>query len=325
VSNRDRIGWIGVGRMGRPLVTRLLRAGCDVTIYNRTRAKAESLVELGARLVDTAAELADRDIVFSVVSASDDFEAVMTGPSGVLSNPNIRPRVLVDSSTISAAASARVRVAVERAGAQLVAAPISGNGEHVARGGALFAVSGPAAAVELVRPYLEVLGRGAHHVGDGDAARLVKIAHNQLLGAIIQSLVETTLLIEAAGLDRRRYLDFINASALGSVFSTYKTAALVDLDWSPTFSATLLRKDLDLGLDAAAELGIALPVSSVVRDEVQSTIDAGYGEQDFAALLITQAAAYGLTLKSPAGVEPSRDRTRSDERHVTHDTERSSS
>jgi 3-hydroxyisobutyrate dehydrogenase-like beta-hydroxyacid dehydrogenase len=301
---RHRLGWIGVGKMGRPLVARLLEAGCDVAIYNRTRMKAESLGDLGARVVDSPVALADRDLVFSVVSASDDFEEVMTGRRGVLSDQDVAPRVLVDSSTISAAASARVRAAAAAAGTQLVAAPISGNGEHVARGHALFAVSGPTEAVALARPYLEILGRGVHHVGDGDAARLVKISHNLLLGAVIQSLVETSLLVEAAGLDRRRYLEFINDSALGSAFSTYKTPALVDLDWTPTFSATLLRKDLDLGLDAAAELAVALPVTTAVREQVQSAIDAGYGEQDFAALLATQAAVSGLPLTAAARGEP---------------------
>jgi 3-hydroxyisobutyrate dehydrogenase len=293
-----RIGWIGVGRMGLPLVTRLLDRGCDVAVYNRTRAKAEPLAALGATVVDSPRELADRQIVFSTVAGPADFTAVMLdGEAGLLSDPHAAPQVLVDCSTISADASASVRAAATRRGATLLAAPISGNGKHVASGGALFAVSGPESEMSTVRPYLEILGRGAHYIGDEDSARLVKIAHNLFLGAMIQSLIETSLLVEANGVSRRAYLEFINACALGSAFSAYKTPALLDLDWTTTFTSTLLRKDLDLGLDAAGEAALELPVTEAVREQVQAAIDAGHADDDFASMLTVQAAAAGIELR----------------------------
>jgi 3-hydroxyisobutyrate dehydrogenase len=295
-STDHRIGWIGAGNMGLPLVTRLVRAGCDVAVYNRTREKAEALIELGATVVDAPVALADRDIVFSVVAGPEAFTTVMLGDQGTLSDPAVAPRLLVDCSTISVEASAAVRAAAERRGTSLVAAPISGNGQHVASGGALFAVSGPEADVEMIRPYLEILGRGAHLLGDGDDARLVKIAHNLFLGAITQSLIETTLLVQASGISRRAYLDFINDSPLGSVFSGYKTPALVDLNWAPTFSTALLRKDLDLGLDVAAECGVELPVTAAVREQAQAAIEAGHAQEDFSVMLAVQATANGVDL-----------------------------
>jgi 3-hydroxyisobutyrate dehydrogenase-like beta-hydroxyacid dehydrogenase len=188
----------------------------------------------------------------------------------------------------------------QQRGAILLAAPISGNGRHVAAGGALFAVSGPPDAVNTIRPYLEILGRGMHHLGQGDDARLVKIAHNLFLAAIIQALVETTLLVEAAGISRRDYLEFINDSPLGSTFTGYKTPALIDLDWAPTFTTALLRKDLDLGLSAASSLGVELPVSATVREQVQAAIDAGHPDEDFAVLLAVQAQAQGIELACAA-------------------------
>jgi 3-hydroxyisobutyrate dehydrogenase-like beta-hydroxyacid dehydrogenase len=297
VTTAHRIGWIGVGNMGRPLVTRLLRAGCDVAVYNRTRAKAEPLAELGAKIVDLPIDLADREIVFSAVSGPDDFLSVMTGKHGVLSYEQKVPQLLVDCSTISAEASSTVRAAAEERGVVLLAAPISGNGNHVAAGGALFAVSGPEESFEIARPYLGILGRGAYYLGPEDNARLVKIAHNLFLGATIQSMIETTLLVQAAGISRRAYLDFLNDSALGSVFSGYKEPALVELDWSPTFPSTLLRKDLQLGLDAASKLGVDLPVTAVVRDLIQQTIDGGFADVDFAAMLVTQAQQAGIELQ----------------------------
>lgn len=283
--------------MGRPLVTRLLEAGCDVGVYNRTRASAESLGELGAEIVDEPSGLADRDIVFSTVAGPADFTAVMfDGPGALLGDAAHAPGVIVDCSTISVEASSAVRAAADARGTILLAAPVSGNGRHVASGGALFAVSGPEQAVEMVRPYLDILGRGAHYIGEQDTARLVKIAHNLFLGAVIQSLIETSLLMEGSGVSRRAYLDFINDSPMGSAFSGYKTPALLELDWTATFTTALLRKDLDLGLTAAAEVELALPVTAAVREQVQAAIDAGHADDDFASMLAVQAAAAGLDL-----------------------------
>lgn len=295
-----RIGWIGVGNMGRPLVTHLLSAGCDVAVYNRTRSKADALAELGATVVDAPVDLADRDIVFTTIAGSDDFVSVVLGPRGLLDGDGAGPALIVDCSTISVEASQRVRDAAAARGSAVLAAPVSGNGAAVERGAALFAVSGPADAAERVRPYLELMGRGVHYVGEGDGARVVKIAHNLLLGAIIQSLVETTILSHAHGISRRTYLDFINDSALGSTFSSYKSPALTELDWTPTFTSTLLAKDLDLGLDAAAAVGVALPVTESVRAQVQAAIDGGHAADDFAAMLAVQARAADLELLSEA-------------------------
>jgi len=300
-TRAHRIGWIGVGNMGRPLVTRLLEAGSDVTVYNRTRAKAEPLAELGATVVDTPAELAGTDIVFTVVSGPDDFKSVVLGEAGLLAGEGA-PELLVDCSTISLAASEEVRQAAAAQGTTLLAAPISGNGEVVASGAALFAVSGTEDAYATVQPYLEMMGRGSHFVGGGDAARIVKIAHNLVLGAVNQSLVETCLMAEAAGVDRAGYLEFLNDSALGSRFTAYKTPALVDLDWTPTFNCKMLRKDLDLGLEIAEETGARLPVTALARELLQAAIDAGRDEEDFAVLLEVQAEESGVAL-SPGGTK----------------------
>lgn len=286
----ERIGWIGVGRMGYPLVERLLVAGCDVAVYNRTRSKADPLAARGARIVEAAAELADCDVVFSVVAGPADFREVMLGQRGLLSRPDAVPAVIVDSSTISLQVSAEVRVLAARRGAELLAAPISGNGAEVAAGNALFAVSGSRAAYERIVPLLDLMGRGAHYVGEDDSARIIKIAHNLFLGAVIQSLVETTLLTEAHGIDKRAYLDFLNESPMGSTFTRYKAPQIIESDWAPTFTTALLAKDLDLGLEAAEGIGVELPLTGRVRDEVQRAIDAGQADMDFAVMYAVQAA-----------------------------------
>jgi 3-hydroxyisobutyrate dehydrogenase len=296
-----RIGWIGAGRMGSPMIARLLDAGYDVTVWNRTRGKADALEKLGATLADTPADLAECDVVFTMIAGSEDLKQVTIGPGGVLSRSDRAPAILIDSSTVSAEASAEVRAQADRVGTALLAAPVSGN-PKVAQAGLLsLVVSGPAEAFATARPILDALGRGATYVGEGDRARLVKICHNLALGVVAQTLAEITVLAEKGGISRTDFLHFFNDSVMGSMFSRYKTPALVTLDYAPTFTATLLLKDFDLGLDAAQELGVSVPVVAHVRELVAAMIDEGFADADFAALLSVQAKASGLELKPEPG------------------------
>src|SRR5215217_4711883 len=210
------LGWVGTGRMGYALATRLVEAGCDLAVYNRTRAKAEPLAELGATIVDSPADLAGRDVVFTMV---------------------------VDSSTVSPDASAEVRGETDKRGVALLAAPVSGNPSVVDAGRLTVVVSGPADAWETARPYLELFGAGATYVGEDDRARLVKICHNLMLGVVAQSLAEITVLAEKGGVSRAAFLEFLNKSVMGSMFTRYKTPAIVNLDFTPTFTPALLYKD----------------------------------------------------------------------------------
>ncbi len=295
-----RIGWIGVGRMGLAMGKLLLDGGCELSVYNRTTAKAEALVEFGATVVELPVDLASCDIVFTMVAGSDDLVTVTCGDSGLLTGATA-PRVIVDGSTISASASSEVRSKAKEKGTELLAAPVSGNPKVVAAGKATIAVSGPPAAFELVRPYLEMMCRTATYVGEGDDARLVKIAHNLILGITAEALAETTVLMQKAGISRKAYLTFLNESVMGSMFTRYKSPGIIGLDWTPTFTPALLRKDLDLGLDAAAMLGVELPVVEVVRAEVQAMIDSGLTDLDFQALLLLRARAAGLDLLPEEG------------------------
>ncbi|MGH2774934.1 MAG: NAD(P)-dependent oxidoreductase [Actinomycetota bacterium] len=293
-----KLGWIGVGRMGFRLAQRLLEAGCDLSIYNRTRSKAEPLVEKGARLVDSPADLANCDIVFTIVSADDDFREVTMGDRGVLSQEGSVPKILVDSTTISAGMSAEVRAAADKVGTMLLAAPVSGNPQVVAAGKLTLVVSGPSDAFETARPYMDLFGAGSTYVGDADAARLAKICHNLMLGIVTQCMAEITVLAEKGGLERGAFLEFLNKSVMGSVFTRYKTPAFVNLDYHPTFTPVLLRKDFDLGLKAARELDVPMPLAALTHELVQSLVGRGHLEEDFAVLLEQQAAASGLKLVS---------------------------
>jgi 3-hydroxyisobutyrate dehydrogenase len=292
-----RLGWVGTGRMGYALATRLLQAGCDVAVYNRTRAKAEPLAELGATIVDEAADLADRDIVFTMVAGSGDFQAVIVGENGLLSRADAAPAVIVDSSTVSPDASAEVRQHTDARGVALLAAPVSGNPSVVDAGKLTVVVSGPNEAWEAARPYLELFGAGATYVGDGDSARLVKICHNLMLGVVAQSLAEITVLAEKGGVSRAAFLEFLNKSVMGSMFTGYKTPAIVNLDFTPTFTPALLYKDFSLGFEAAEEHGVPMPVAAAAQQAVQALMGFGYDDTDFMALLELEARASSLELE----------------------------
>ena len=296
--NKLELGWIGTGRMGYAMVSRLLKHGCDVAVYNRTRSKAEPLTALGATVVNSPADLANRDIVFTMVSGPDDLIEVVSGASGVLSHKNHAPKLLVDCSSVSTEASATVRKQAAARGMAMLAAPVSGNAKVVKAGQLSVVASGPEEQYRIAEPLLALLGRGVSYVGEGELARMVKICHNILLGVLTQSLAEITILAQKGGVPRHAFLDFMNKSVLGSVFTRYKSPAFVNLDWTPTFTPYLLRKDLDLGLEAGRSLGVPQPLTALTREIVQSMIGNGYQDVDFGALLELQAKASGLELKS---------------------------
>jgi 3-hydroxyisobutyrate dehydrogenase-like beta-hydroxyacid dehydrogenase len=278
--------------MGTAMAGRLIAAGSDVTVQNRTRAKAEAL---SPKVVDTPADLADRDIVFVMVSANDDLIAVTTGTNGVLTNETHAPKILVDCSTVSTETSALVRAACTARGTAFLAAPISGNPKVVSSGNATQAVSGTRDAYDVVKPYLEQISKSAVYVGDDEVARLVKICHNMMLGIVTQAMAEITVLAEKGGIKRSAWLEFLNSSVMGSVFTKYKSPAFVNLDFTPTFTPTLLRKDFDLGMHAAYDLDVSMPVSALCTEIVKASEGAGYTD-DFAILLLEAARASGLTM-----------------------------
>jgi 3-hydroxyisobutyrate dehydrogenase len=288
-----KLGWIGTGRMGYEMAARLAKGGCDIAVWNRTRAKAEPLEKYGAKIVGALPELASRDVVFCMVSTWDDVKEVI----GKLLSGSAKPRMVVECSSISLDGSAELRRLLKAKGVEYLAAPVSGNAKVIKAGKLTFVVSGPKAAYEAARPYLDLIGAGSSYVGEGELARIAKICHNVMLGVVIQNLCEITILAQKAGMPRHAFLDFLNKSVMGSMFTRYKTPALVNLDFKVTFTPHLLRKDLDLGLDAAREFEVPMPLTSLTRDLLQTMIGHGLTEEDFATLLLMQAKASGIELE----------------------------
>lgn len=301
-----KIGWVGLGRMGYPMAERLIAAGHDVHVWNRTRAKAEPLAAKGATLVDSPRDLGGVDILFTMVSTGKDVEQVWFGENGVLSGDKTPP-IFVDCSSIAVEQSEALRARLAKRGAQLLSAPVSGNGKCIRAGKLSSVASGPKAVFDQVEDLITTYAAmGVSYVGEGELARFCKIAHNVFLGVVIQNLAEITVLAEKAGVPRAAFLDFMNNSVMGSIFTRYKTNALVNLDWTTTFTPELLRKDLDLGLGAARSLNVPMPVTAATREALQAHFGAAslkddpeaYLAKDFSAIIETVALASGMTLKS---------------------------
>jgi 3-hydroxyisobutyrate dehydrogenase len=293
-ESRSTIGWIGTGRMGYEMAAHLAKGGADVLAWNRTRAKAEPLEKHGAKVANRLSELAERDIVFCMVSTWDDVKEVI---GEMLKGAKKAPRIVVECSSISLEGSAELRAMLAARGIEYLAAPVSGNAKVIKAGRLSFVCSGPKAAFDEVMPFLRMIGPAASYVGEGELARIVKICHNVFLGVVTQSLAEITVLAQKAGVPRHAFLAFMNQSVMGSTFSRYKTPAFVNLDFKVTFTPTLLRKDLDLGLDAGRNFEVPMPLATATRDLVQSLMGRGWTEQDFATLLLQQAQASGIELK----------------------------
>ena len=292
-TEKRSVGWIGTGRMGYEMAARLARGGCDIAVWNRTKAKADPLSGYGAKVVADLKELASRDIVFCMVSTWEDVKEV----TQKLLAGAAKPRMLVECSSISLEGSAELRKMLDTRGIQYLAAPVSGNAKVIKAGKLTFVVSGPKSAYESARPYLDMMGTGSSYVGEGELARIAKICHNVMLGVVIQNLCEVTILAQKAGMPRHAFLDFLNKSVMGSMFTRYKTPALVNLDFKVTFTPHLLRKDLDLGLDAGKEFEVPMPLTSLTRDILQTMIGHGLSDQDFATLVMMQAKASGIELQ----------------------------
>ena len=282
------MGLIGLGNMGTAVAERLLDGGYDLLVYNRTPAKAEALAARGATVAETAARLAGRaDVVLTSLADDDALEAVAAEVVAAA-----RPgTALVDLSTVSPDASARVAALAEEASVAYLRAPVSGNPTVVRAGNLSFIVSGPRETFERVGPVLKAIGPTANHVGDGEQARIVKLAVNLVIAGLAELMSEALVLAEASEVSRRDLLEVMASSAAGAPFVEYKTEPLLRDDFSATFTTALMEKDIDLVLDAAARAGVELPVAREMKGLLRATAEAGYADDDFMALFLRLRSA----------------------------------
>jgi 3-hydroxyisobutyrate dehydrogenase-like beta-hydroxyacid dehydrogenase len=277
------VGLVGLGNMGTAFAERLLEAGYPLVVYNRTPAKAEPLAAAGATVAASTGELAaEVDVVLTSLADDHALDSVAADVLGAA-----RPgTVLVDMSTVSPAASARVASLADSASVSYLRAPVSGNPGVVRAGNLSFIVSGPRETLARVEPVLRAIGPTIHHVGDGEQARIVKLAVNLVIGGLAELMSEALVLGEAAGVSRADLLEVMGSSSAGAPFVKYKTEPLLRDDFSATFTTALMEKDVDLVLDAADENGVELPMARELKDLLRGAIDAGYGDDDFISLFL---------------------------------------
>jgi 3-hydroxyisobutyrate dehydrogenase-like beta-hydroxyacid dehydrogenase len=282
------VGLVGLGNMGTAFAERLLDAGYGLVVMNRTPSKAAPLEARGAAVARSHAELAERaDVVLTSLADDDALDEVAAGLLAA-AKPGT---VLVDTSTVSPAASARVADRAAAASVSYLRAPVSGNPTVVRAGSLSFIVSGPSETVDRVEPILLSIGPTIYRVGEAEEARVVKLAVNLMIGGLAQLMAEALVLGEASGVSRAALLEVMGGSAAGAPFVRYKTAALLDDDYSATFTTALMAKDLDLILGAAGDADVELPVTSELRGIIRGAIEAGYADDDFMALFPYLASA----------------------------------
>jgi 3-hydroxyisobutyrate dehydrogenase-like beta-hydroxyacid dehydrogenase len=289
-----KLAVVGLGKMGEPIARRLVNAGHELVVYNRTPGRADRLVELGATEVSSPRNVWESAGACITMIADDKaLEAITVGEELI---ETARGKTLIDMSTISPAASAKLAAAAEGAGVAYLRAPVSGNPSVVEAGNLGIMVSGDPAVFEQLKPVLRDVGPNVFYVGGKEEARVLKLALNLMIGGTAELMAEALVLGEASGLDRATMLEVMGASAIGSPFVKYKAGPLIDDDYTATFSSAAMHKDLSLALEAADAVGVPLPVTTVVQQLVRACLSSGMADLDLMVLL--------PRLQREAGLEP---------------------
>jgi 3-hydroxyisobutyrate dehydrogenase-like beta-hydroxyacid dehydrogenase len=284
---------VGLGQMGTAFAERLLDAGHEVFVANRTPGRATSLVEHGATELGSPAEAWSKaEACITSVADSAALLAVALGPEG-LAGPAGAGKTLIDMSTVSAEASSEVAEAARRSGVRYLRAPVSGNPMVVRGGNLTILVSGEESTLTDCRELLTAIGPNLFYLGTGEVARVVKLALNLMVAGTAQLLAECIALSEANGVDRARLLEVVGGSVVGSPFVKVKTGPLIADDYRSTFTTRLMRKDLGMILDLASQSGVPLPVTAEVSRLLDTVIEQGMGDLDFMALLPSLQRAAG--------------------------------
>jgi 3-hydroxyisobutyrate dehydrogenase-like beta-hydroxyacid dehydrogenase len=278
------IGWIGLGLIGKPMARRLVDARFPVTIWNRTGAKAEDLVESGARLAPTAREAAAAaDILFTCVSDPPALEAVLWGADGALAGLR-RGSILIDSSTVSPDLARRVASACAERGAGFLEAPITGGTWGAEKGELIFLIGGETETLDRARPVLDHLGKKLYHLGSHGAGQTIKLAMNLVYALEVQALAESLALVSGAGIGSEKLLEVLASSMGRAPVLDVKAPMMTSGNYAPSFPLRLMHKDLGLALELSNRLGVALPATAAARETYSAVKGASSEDVDYAAV-----------------------------------------
>ena len=279
------VGFIGLGVMGSRMVSRLMAAGHTVTGYNRTKAKAQDLLDAGMAWGDSPRAVTEAsEIIFSIVSDTAALRQIAEGPDGVLA-ALAAGKTWVEMSTVSPAASRELAAKAAAAGAQMLDCPVSGSIATLEAGQLTMMVGGDEAAFKAVEPVLLAIGSKATYVGASGLAVSMKVATNLSVGVQVLALAESILLAEAAGIPRTTAIEVLTNSVIGSPLVKYKAPQLVTLPDVAWYPVHMMQKDIKLALELGTELGVALPTTETAQRVLALAQEKGWGEKDFAILI----------------------------------------
>lgn len=295
----ERIGFIGLGIMGRGMAANILRAGFPLTVWNRTPGRADEFVAAGAQLATSPADLAARsDIVISCVSDTPDVEAVLFGPQGAIEGARAG-MLMIDMSTISPQGAQQFAARLAEHGIGFLDAPVSGGSEGAARGTLSIMVGGPADLVERAMPVFQAMGKTITHVGGHGAGQTVKLVNQILVVGTMLAISEAFVFAQASGVDLEKALAAVSGGAAGSWMLSNRGPQVIRRDWRPGFTIDLQQKDLRLVLAAADAVGAPMLVTSTVFHLYRTLQAAGLGHEGNHALIKALERLAGIEVGHP--------------------------
>ncbi len=285
MAGKEKICWIGLGKMGVPMAQNLIKKGYSVTAYNRTKEKGKALSDMGGTVVDSPeAAASGADVIISMISDDSALEAISYGQDGVFGGA--KPgAIFIDMSTVSPASSGRVAEAAKKKKIAYLRAPVSGSTVLATAGNLTIFASGPKEAYDKCVDILGSMGGKVFHVGTGEEARYLKLVMNMMVGLTSAMVAEALTFGEAGGMNWEQMIDIVNASVVASPLIGYKSALLKSRNYAPAFTVLQMAKDFDIMLEGGRSSNVAMPITSMVRQLYGTLIAKGKGEQDFFSLV----------------------------------------
>ncbi len=294
MNTKQSIGWIGVGKMGTPMATNLLKAGYKLTVFDIVPAAMKALVDQGAKPAESALDVADQaDIVISMIPDDAALEEISTGTQGICqcSKPGL---VYIDMSTVSPAVSARIGEMTGEKGIQYLRAPVSGSTESAVTAALTILASGPKDAFDQCRPIFDTLGQKVFYVGPGEQGRYLKLLVNMMVGITSAMTAEALVFGKRGGIEWDQMIDIINNSVVASPLIGFKVQLLKERGFAPMFTAAQMAKDFDLALDSGRKTDTPMPLTALVRQLYGAMKATGKGELDYFGLVALMEEMAGI-------------------------------
>ncbi|MFS4467477.1 NAD(P)-dependent oxidoreductase [Maribacter sp. 2210JD10-5] len=289
----EKIGFIGLGIMGKPMAMNLLKAGYPMVVYNRTASKADALKEAGAEVAAAPKEVAEQvDVVISIVSDTPDVEKIALGEDGIIHGVK-NGMLYIDMSSVEAAAEIEIGKKLQEKGVDMLDAPVSGGDVGAENGNLSIMVGGSEKAFARAKPIFEVLGRNINHIGDLGAGQITKSCNQIATALATQGVIEALTLAKKAGVDTAKVRQAMLGGFASSKALDIAGGKMIERNFAPGFKTVLYRKDLNIALQTGKSLAVPLNGTSLVASEMDALLAQGKGEEDFSALLkiIEQLAA----------------------------------